>query len=306
MRPLIVCVFLLLWIVPQAASVQNPFLNKDAKETDSPVKGLSNKTKTWVPRFAKPLLELTNRWQKGLKSRMTAMARDIQEKPFSTSLLGFWMLAFLYGIVHALGPGHGKMIVISYFISRPGKTIHGILMGNLLTFVHVGSAVAVVMGVYWILHSKNLADFEKVSPTLEKVSYSLVSGIGITMLIQTLRKLFQVKPERNEVTTEKTNLPTLIATSIVTGIVPCPGAAIILIFSIILGIIVPGLVAMIFLALGMGITTTLFAVAAITSRNTVFRLTKKRKRSVRFIQAGASLLGALLIVFLGGLLFLSV
>ena len=93
-----------------------------------------------------PVFSVLSVWQKKLRGHLTHVSRDIRENPWGRSFLLFLILSFVYGVIHALGPGHGKSIVFSYFLSRPGRYVHGVLMGNVITFVHVFSAVAIVLG----------------------------------------------------------------------------------------------------------------------------------------------------------------
>jgi len=53
-------------------------------------------------------------------------------------------LAFLYGALHALGPGHGKMVVASFFMGQDAKIWRGMFMGLQIAVTHVISAVALV------------------------------------------------------------------------------------------------------------------------------------------------------------------
>ena len=41
-------------------------------------------------------------------------------------------VAFLFGIVHALMPGHGKSVLMSYHLGRPGRRTQGVATGTLL------------------------------------------------------------------------------------------------------------------------------------------------------------------------------
>jgi len=34
-------------------------------------------------------------------------------------------VSFLYGLIHALGPGHGKMVIASYFLTKKYKNKRG-------------------------------------------------------------------------------------------------------------------------------------------------------------------------------------
>ena len=54
-------------------------------------------------------------------------------------------LAFLFGVIHAFMPGHGKAVLVSYHLGWPGRWKEGVATGTLLALTHVGSAVLLVL-----------------------------------------------------------------------------------------------------------------------------------------------------------------
>ncbi len=250
-------------------------------------------------------LDLIARWQKQLRIKLTAFAGDIRKNPYGKSFWLFLLVSFAYGVIHAFGPGHGKTISCSYFLSRPGNILQGLLMGNLVAFMHVISAVFIVITIYFILKTTGMATFENLSATLQKLSYLILLILGIFLAF---RSIHELKTWKGSVHTEKAppaDFKSLVAVSLAAGLVPCPGAAIILSFAIILNILVAGLIAMVCIALGMGVTTSTFDLVAITSRRTVLRLFDHDARVFVLSRGIISLLGSLTIISVSGLLFLS-
>jgi nickel/cobalt exporter len=245
-------------------------------------------------------------WQKKLRGHLTHVSRDIRGNPWGQSFLLFLILSFVYGVIHALGPGHGKSIVFSYFLSRPGRYVHGALMGNLITFIHVFSAVAIVLGFYLALKTAGLSSFEDARGILEKISYAFLMLLGLFLIVYRVRELKRgTLTNLQEYKTAEADFRHLTLVALATGLVPCPGAALILLFTITLDILVPGLFAMVCIALGMGVTTTLFALFSIASRNTIFRVTLRKQKVFVLSSAALSLLGACAITVIGSLLFFS-
>jgi len=253
-----------------------------------------------------PVFSMLSLWQKKLRGHLTRVSRDIRSNPWGHSFVLFLVFSFIYGVVHALGPGHGKSIVFSYFLSRPGRYIHGVLMGNLITFIHVFSAVAIVLGFYLALKTAGLSSFEDVSGILEKISYAFLMVLGLSLVVYKVHELKTgTLTNVQDYKTAGTDFRHLALVALATGLVPCPGAALILLFCITLDILVPGLFAMVCLALGMGVTTTLFALFSIASRNTIFRVTGRKQKIFALSSAALSLLGACAITVIGSLLFFS-
>jgi len=106
-----------------------------------------------------------------------------------TDWTAFWVLgglSFLYGVFHAAGPGHGKVVIGSYLLANERQVRRGIglsfaaaMMQSTVAVVFVGVAAAILglssiaMGnaVWWI----------------EKASYGLVALLGLWLIA---RKLF--------------------------------------------------------------------------------------------------------------------
>ena len=53
-------------------------------------------------------------------------------------------IAFAYGIFHAFGPGHGKFIIVSYFLGREARMARGVVMAIQVAIVHVIAAILIV------------------------------------------------------------------------------------------------------------------------------------------------------------------
>ncbi|MFW5500725.1 MULTISPECIES: nickel/cobalt transporter [unclassified Maridesulfovibrio] len=249
--------------------------------------------------YSKVMFKITM-LQKEIRAQLTGFARDIKKDPFGKSLWMFLAFAFLYGIVHAVGPGHGKSVVCAYFISRGGSMFAASFMSWVITLVHVGSATAAVCLAYLFL-DKGMSGFENFNRQLQTASYGLVALIGFWLIIEALRSFKKNDREECEVKS-RGSLKEIATVAFVTGIVPCPGAAIILVYTLSTGILAAGLAAMVFLATGMAVTTSVFALVAAKARNAMDSNPFARK--MRIAYSILSLLGAIVIASFG-LLMLS-
>ncbi|WP_421904103.1 nickel/cobalt transporter [Maridesulfovibrio sp.] len=238
--------------------------------------------------------------QKEIRAKLTGFARDIKKEPFGKSFWMFLAFAFMYGIVHAVGPGHGKSVVCAYFISRGGTMFAASFMSWVITLVHVGSATAAVCLAYLFL-DKGMSGFENFNRHLQTASYGLVALIGFWLIIEALRSFKKNDREECEIQS-RGSLKEIATVAFVTGIVPCPGAAIILVYTLSTGILTAGLAAMVFLATGMAVTTSAFALVAAKARNAIDSNPFAHK--MRLAYSIISLLGATVIVCFG-LLMLS-
>ncbi|WP_147819862.1 DUF1007 family protein [Salidesulfovibrio onnuriiensis] len=243
--------------------------------------------------------------QKALKKQMTALGNDIREKPLGPAFWMFLLLSFFYGGVHAIGPGHGKTVVCSYFLARPGSLWLGAVMGNAITFVHVGSAVLVVTGAYLLL-GQGMGGFHQADRYIQPASYALLTLVGLGLAVKIaldLRKGGLLRGPACPVDTRDMaragDTRSVLLVSFVTGIVPCPGAAVILAFAIGLNILGAGIAAMLALALGMGLTTTLFAWTAVSARGLALSLSSRNRTFFNWLYAAVSVCGALTIALFG-------
>ena len=121
-------------------------------------------------------------------NRMIAQhMRAIRDGETSAPLLIGMLLAFAYGVLHALGPGHGKVIVVSYFLSRDAQIMRGLLMGLQIAVFHVLSAAVVVALADLVLRQAfGSAPAEVAGVRL--ASYGLIALIGVGMTGQALRR----------------------------------------------------------------------------------------------------------------------
>lgn len=238
-------------------------------------------------------------WQKFLREEMTQFAKNIHANPFGKSFFLFLGFSFLYGIIHAIGPGHGKAVVCAYFMSRKGKILSTAFLSWLITTVHVCSATLAVCGAY-LLFKTGMSGFEQVSNYLQTLSFSIIVVIGLFLFISSvlnLKKSFN--PNGKTKNPEKcASIKEMATVAFFTGVIPCPGAAIILVYTLITGILWAGLISMAILATGMGITTFIFAIAASSARSAIAE-TMSESKIRKIIPAVLSISGSLVIMGFG-------
>lgn len=68
-------------------------------------------------------------------------------------------LAFGFGAVHALTPGHGKTLVAAYLVGERGTAWHAILLGLVTTLTHTGAVIGLTVTL--------LAMYGNAAPTLQ-------------------------------------------------------------------------------------------------------------------------------------------
>lgn len=266
-------------------------------------------------------------------------------------------IAFLYGVVHAFGPGHGKFIIISYFVGRDAQVGRGVLMSIQVAVVHVIGAVLIVWLADILLRGStgmSLADV----PGVRAASFLIIAVIGLYMLYQAMRAALgyidpadvghghshagsthahshahahaPVRDHGGAVREEHeshahahsvaTGAPhhssgvsraTRTESSLVAfaaGIVPCPGAVLIMLYAVANNMIYPGFLLVGSMSVGIGLTICILGVAAILARQTATRLIEGSDSSgarVATLRHVMNFGGAILVTLIGLVSFLA-
>jgi nickel/cobalt transporter (NicO) family protein len=99
-------------------------------------------------------------------------------------------LSFIYGIVHAIGPGHGKAIISSYVVANEETMRRGVMISFLAAGMQALTAIALV-GVLLIALNATGLQVNAWANQLESVSYALIALVGLYLLISQLMRLWR-------------------------------------------------------------------------------------------------------------------
>lgn len=217
----------------------------------------------------------------------------------------FLAICLIYGMLHALGPGHGKSIVVGYFIARRGQWRQGVALGAGITVVHTLSAVLLLFILYVIFKATVFTAFETGRIGVEKASYALIMLTGILLMVIALRDIWKNRGHKAE--TEEALPPVarwreIIGVAAVTGIVPCPAVALIVLFCLLNSMVALSLLGAAVICVGMTITNVAFGIAAVAFRKGIDK-GSAQSRFASKIYTAATLAGGFLIFISGFLLF---
>ena len=121
---------------------------------------------------------LQNGWQRDLAAQLQTLRQHGDSAATWLALCG---LGFLYGILHAAGPGHGKAIIATFTLSQPAarrQTLAIAIGGALLQGVSAILWVALAMGLLHLL----IADTVNHALWLNRLNALLVAAIGAYIL----------------------------------------------------------------------------------------------------------------------------
>ncbi|MBN2322507.1 MAG: hypothetical protein JXQ30_02135 [Spirochaetes bacterium] len=284
-RLIILPVFIVLLLCVAAAALgDNPFMGGTAVEKSK--RGLN------YPLFVKRFMRKIGLLQRNLNERMTSLGKEIKTKENPRAAFMLFALVFAYGVVHALGPGHGKTVSGSYFLTRRATVKNGIILGSVIALIHAVSAVSVVLVLYFILKKGIGVSMEHYSRVVKIISAGAIVLIGLFLFARRILK--KVPSERESLPRDRSIL--LIALAV--GIVPCPGAVLILLFSMSMDIIGYGVLLAFVMSLGMALTISVTCCAVITAKKGIFGSGEERgvRRTALF---SVEITGAVIVVLFG-------
>jgi ABC-type nickel/cobalt efflux system permease component RcnA len=265
-------------------------------------------------------------YQRQIQRLLTTSLGDIKSGSGSLALWTLVAVCFGYGVVHTLGPGHGKAVVVAYFLdsTKPRAWIEGIFAGGWIAFTHTLAAL-LLAGALKLSSTVGMLSALREVRNVEIVSYTLILLIGIWRLWAgiTGRVHEHWGHEHHEhghghhhhghghhghddghhhhhEAPQRTIAGWLLLTA--AGIAPCAGALIIILLSIALDVIWAGVVGVIAIALGMAITLSAIGMASMVAHRLIIaegrsqeigRLTAIVASLIVIATAGTLLLGSL-------------
>lgn len=238
---------------------------------------------------------------------------------------GLWLLtgAFFYGVLHAIGPGHGKFIVTTYLSTNK----ESLLAARVVPFIgSLMQGVSAILFVFILAVWFNLAsgDLSTSRWYVEKISAVMIGAFGAFVIYQALKSL---RPPKMTVRAIKPlhqhdeqcgcghhgvgadlaqgDWKTRLGVILAIGARPCSGAIMILMFSNALGIVTWGMAAVMTMALGTALSIMGLSLA----------VRYARERTVAFFGGGSSLswlmplvkiVGGVALILFATVLFLTV
>lgn len=231
------------------------------------------------------------------------------------------------GAVHALGPGHGKVLVGAYLASSRGRTRDAVALGGLVATMHTGAVL--VVGIAFT-SLQRLPGGDRLDAGLRLVSGVAITAVGAWLLHRhlALRRprapvpartapnrlphdpATQAVPAHDHATPHgghhhrlPTEVPPLSRAGVVAlatsgGLLPSPAAFVVLASAIAIGRPGAGLVLVLAFSVGLATTLTVVGASIVWGRGRLERLSGERFRMAQM--ARALPLVAALVVLAGG------
>lgn len=276
--------------------------------------------------------EYVRAMQASLQQALVAGVRRWREAPDAAALAGLGLSCFLYGVFHAVGPGHGKAVLATYAATanvRLGRVLMlsavSALTQATVAVILVGSALLVIgTGARWVT-----SQAERV---LEPASYAAIAGVGLWLAWSGLRAALPrpapAGPEHHHhhhhhhhheadgaccgghhppaaAATGEARLGSGLALAVGSGLRPCTGSLLVLVLCFGLEMWTLGIVASYAIGVGTALTVAALAAGAHAARHPAAWLASAAALpdgTVRAVGAALRVAGGAVILLLGATL----
>jgi nickel/cobalt transporter (NicO) family protein len=237
-------------------------------------------------------------------------------------------LSLAYGIFHAAGPGHGKMVIASYMLANERALRRGLVIAFGAALLQGFSAVSIV-GIGAIVFQATAKHMTAAASAVEIASYAGIAVLGGALVYvkgAALLSAWRAAPALAVAAGGKAGAfraadcaenhvhgpgcahfhapdprtlgagfswKSALLTMMAAGSRPCSGAILVLVFALAQGIFSAGVFAVAAMSLGTAITTAALASAAVLAKNAAVKYSKAGSRQAliagRLFEAGAAL-----------------
>jgi ABC-type nickel/cobalt efflux system permease component RcnA len=236
---------------------------------------------------------------------------------------GLVWLGFVYGVFHAAGPGHGKVVISTYMLTHESRLARGLAISVLSALVQ-GLTAVLAVEVTVALLDLSFRDANATATHLDHLSYALVALVGLMLAAGAGRRLFaRANAVRERAirhdghghercghthgpSAAALQLPLswrqTVAIVLSIGLRPCSGAVLVLLFAHVLGLHWAGIAAVAAMSAGTALTVSALAAVAVYARKLALHLTAalpEGRGRMGAIVDGIACAGGLLVMALG-------
>ncbi len=230
-----------------------------------------------------PIIRQIIEWQQLFHTLLATHVNAIKQDPLGhgSALVA---LSFAYGVFHAIGPGHGKAVIITYLGSHKESLRRGAIISLLAALLQSVVAVLLVVVLAKLL-SIRFSQVNSYADAITEASYLLVMGLGAFLLLSPLMQKWQQyrhKKQHKEVdhhehhccagghvhrSAAKESWLQSATVILSMGSRPCSGAIVVLIYAHLVDAFYYGICAVLMMGLGTGLAIASIAFATQLARN---------------------------------------
>ena len=242
--------------------------------------------------------------QRELHGELATALRAVRSEG-TTAAWSLVSLSFFYGIFHAAGPGHGKVVISTYLLTQESQLRRGLLLSFIASICQGMTAIVAVTGCVMVF-GFSMRQAQRTATDLEMVSFGLVALVGLSLVLSRGYQLAKSNwrrtrhahaaeghhehvhhhhandgtcsscghahgPSRQDLDRPLSwrNLAGMIASI---GLRPCSGAIVVLLVAHSLSLSWAGIGAVMAMSIGTAITVSTLAVLSVYARKTSLRL----------------------------------
>jgi ABC-type nickel/cobalt efflux system permease component RcnA len=191
------------------------------------------------------------------------------------------LVAFGFGALHALGPGHGKTLMAAYLVGAGGRARHAVAVGGSVAVMHTASVLA--LG-FMVMALTEVFAPERVYPWLGVASGLIAMFLGAGLLVSRLGAWSGRLPDRahehehahphehvhpHDAAAPPLSGGGLAALAVAGGILPSPTALVVLLASVALDRVAYGLALIGAFSLGLATALVVVGIVALRARDAV-------------------------------------
>jgi len=273
-------------------NAHNPFTTKPEAQHRAPAPPVKNEF------FAKIIL-----WQHQLRQQMSELVRETKATGSPRPLFFLLGVAFVYGMVHSVGPGHGKVIALSYILTQRPRLSQGVLFGNLIALFHGISGILLVLIIRLLLQKSITETMENVSRITQLISFGLITCLGLAIFIHGIYRWTKSENGNQTHSNKKNRFVNPVLSSLAVGIIPCPGVVLVMLFALSMNMIGLGIIMGLTISLGMALTITCVVLVGLSGKSASLSMASGKKGFSIIFERLIELIAALAVTSLGLLFF---
>ncbi|MDH4574510.1 sodium:proton antiporter [Salinicola acroporae] len=152
-------------------------------------------------------------WQGEFYHALVEAVSALKRAPDATTWAVLLGVSFGYGVFHAAGPGHGKVVLSTYLASQGGAWRRALSLSALAALLQGVMAIAIigilVFGLGWLTREA-MGSIDQA----ELASFAIVTLVGLWLCIRSLRRLWRTRHSAGTAaTTAFTSTFTAVATT---------------------------------------------------------------------------------------------
>ncbi|MFA6191429.1 MAG: DUF1007 family protein [Sulfurimonas sp.] len=246
-------------------------------------------------------------------TKIKSLFESIKDEKNPLTYLFLLFFAYIYGVIHALGPGHGKTLVASYFLSNERSYAKALFVSLAIGVVHTFSAFLLTLVIYFFVNTFLAQFLNDTVLYTTKISAIIIIIIALYLIYQKYKVYKRISNAKKSsgftfsatphiatcgcASCKIDNNSTDMALIISAGIIPCPGTVTIFIFSLSLGLYYAGFLSAFVMSLGMSTIIFFSAILSVAIRKKTADTNSNLKKYLEYASLSVILILGLILLF---------